>query len=56
MSTKEYRPIVSTETYDDVLSLLALPISISFDKSLKILIKRYRQYEKHFKKTGNVVK
>ena len=48
MRTKEIRPVVSSKTYDDVISAINLPVVVGFDKSLRILIERYHHYEKYF--------
>ncbi len=54
MRTKEIRSVISSETYDDVKSSLNLPVTVGFDKSLRILIERYHHYEKYFHDTQGV--
>lgn len=47
---KEIRPIISTKTYEKVTKLLDLQVQIGFDKSLNIILKRYIELEKFYKK------
>ena len=48
-STKETRPLISKEINYKVNKLIDLPIGISFDKALKIILINYEKYYKFYK-------
>jgi hypothetical protein len=51
---KEIRPVISAETYEQVTKLVDLHIQIGFDKSLNVILQRYAELEKFYKKNVNV--
>jgi len=55
MSTDEYnaketRPLISKEINEKVNKLIDLPIGISFDKAIRIILINYEKYYKFYKK------